>query len=302
MYDTIGLKLVTNEALKWQNLCNVNEVIEQKTGLVKMRAKLSNLQVNEIPEGIIIFGSLPKYFLGNNLEILGRKTTKQAIEKLSDELRQKIDNSLLYRFDVSQNFIMKDRAKNYLNCLDELSRFKKSVNEKSIYFHSDKVQLIFYDKIAEMRKKRQYIPDSFNQYAGKMLRYELRYLRNIKKTFHKEVLLKDLTDELFYIELLKKWKSFYFSITKKNKLKFNDMVLKDVKTFQNALMLIALNSLGLDEVNNMVELSRDELGRMQMKRIKDKIRQIKQTKELIEINPLIQELDKKVNQSIQFYR
>jgi hypothetical protein len=153
-----------------------------------------------------------------------------------------------------------------------------------------------------MRKKRQFIPDSFNQFGCKILRYELRYIRNIKKTFNKEIHLKDLTDEMFYIELLKKWKSFYSLISKKNKLKFNDMVLKDVKLFQNQLMLLGLKSLGLDEVNNMVELSRDELGRMQIKRIRDKIKQIKQTKELIEVNPLIQELDKKVNQSIQFYR
>jgi tRNA A37 threonylcarbamoyladenosine dehydratase len=80
------------------------------------------------------------------------------------------------------------------------------------------------------------------------------------------------------------------------------MALKNVKQFQIQLMLIGLNSLGIDEVNNMIELSRDELGRYQVKRIKDKIKQIKKTKELTEVNPLISELDSKVKNANPYYR
>lgn len=303
MYDTIGMRFNTLEVIKWHNLgSGVKEIIDVETGLTKMRGKLANLQINEIETGYLIFGSFPKYYLGNNLETLTRKTTKQAIEKLSDELSLKIENSVMYRVDVSQNFILQNRVKNYLNCLDELSRFKKSTNEKSVYYHSSKIQLILYDKIAEMRKKRQEIPEEFKQYAGKILRYELRYLRNLKQSFKKEILLKDLTEELFYIDLINKWKSFYFEITKKNKLKFNNMALKNVKQFQNQLMLIAINSLGIEEINNMIELSREELDRFKIKRIKDKIKQIKQTKELTEMNPLIKELDNKINNAVKYYR
>lgn len=289
MYDTIGLRHYTNEVLKCHNL----EYIGIDYGFNKF--KLSNLYIKEIPEGINIFGSLSKYYLGNNLESLTRKTTNEAIEKLSDELNLKIENSIMHRFDVSQNFKMESKVKIYLNCLDELKGFKKSINEKSLYFRNSLIELIFYDKIAEMRKKRAFIPEDFKQFAGKILRYEMRYLRNLKKTFNKEILFKDLTDEQFYNFLIEKWKSLYFKITKKNKLKFNDMALKDVKQFQNQLMLIGLNSLGLDEVNNMIELSRDELGRYKIKRIKDKIKKIKQTKELTELNPLIKELDSKID-------
>jgi hypothetical protein len=146
------------------------------------------------------------------------------------------------------------------------------------------------------------IPDCFKQYAGKVLRYEMRYLRGLKRTFDRQILLKDLTNESFYIELIKEWKSLYFQINKKNKLKFNDMALKNVKQFQIQLMLIGLNSLGIDEVNNMIEFSRDELGRYQVKRIKDKIKQIKKTKELTEVNPLISELDSKVKNANPYYR
>jgi hypothetical protein len=295
MFDTIGLKYYTNEIVKWHNLDFANEVNNINTGLTKMRGKLSNLQVYEIPEGINIFGSLSKYYLSNNLESLTRKTTKQAIEKLSDELSLKIENSKMYRIDVSQNFIMQSKVKNYLNCLDELKGFKKVIYDKSIYFKKYLIELIIYDKIAEMRKNRAFIPEDFKQLAGKILRYEMRYMRNIKKTFNKDIQLKDLTDEQFYNLLIEKWKSLYFEITKKNKLKFNDMALKDVKQFQNQLMLIGLNSLGLDEVNNMIELSRDELERYQISRIKAKIKKIKKTKELTEVNPLIKELDSKID-------
>jgi hypothetical protein len=302
MYDTVSLKHITTDFIKWHNLVNVREITEQETGLVKMSGKLGNLQINEIQNGIKVFGSYPKYFLGNNLETLTRDLTIKATEKLSDELHLKMENSVMFRFDMAQNFIMQSRVINYLNCLDELGRFKKSIVKKNIYFDTNRKQLIFYDKIAEMRNKRQMIPDCFKQYAGRILRFEMRYLRGLKRTFDRQILLKDLTNESFYIELIKEWKSLYFQINKKNKLKFNDMALKNVKQFQIQLMLIGLNSLGIDEVNNMIEFSRDELGRYQVKRIKDKIKQIKKTKELTEVNPLISELDSKVKNANPYYR
>lgn len=303
MYDTIGIRCFTNESLKWQNLDFVKEERDTKTGLVMYKGKLSNLQINEFQEGFRVFGSLPKYFLGNNLEILSRKSTIKAVEKLSDDLGINISESKLFRFDVSCNFIMQKEVLNYQNLLDELTYFKKSFYKGSLYYSRDKIELAFYNKTREMSNKRQAIPETFRQYKNRILRYEMRYLKNLKQEFHKDILLKDLSNEDFYIELIKKWKEYYFKITKKNLIKFNNMALSDVKLFQNQLMLYGLIALGgFDEVSQMIEQSRNEIGRHKVKRIKDKLKELKQSKELTEINPLIKELDYKIKTANRNYR
>jgi len=309
MYDTTGMRYFTNEHIKWQNLDKIYEVKDTKTGLEKMRGNIGNLRINEIEnengKGIKIFGSLPKYFFGNNIEVLTRQETKQAIEKLSDTLCLKIENSKMTRIDIADNFIMESRVKDYQNCLDELSRFTKGYRDNSLYFSTYKLELIIYDKLREMSRKRQAIPEQCIQYKGRILRYEMRILRNIKGIFGKEVYLRDLSDERFYVELIKKWKEYYFQITKKNKIKFNEMALSTVKTFENQLLLIAINTLGNDEVFNLIELSRSDLGKhknQKIKRLKDKIRNIQTCKELTEINPLIRELDNKIRYANLHYR
>ena len=131
----------------------------------------------------------------------------------------------------------------------------------------------------------------------------MRYLKNLKQEFHKDILLKNLSNEDFYIELIKNWKEYYFKITKKNLIKFNNMALSDVKLFQNQLMLKGLIALGgFDEVSQMIEQSRNDIGRHKVKRIKDKLKELKQSKELTEINPLIKELDYKIKTANRNYR
>lgn len=296
MFDTIGLRCFTNESLKWQNLEYSNEHTDIKTGLVTgLSGGIKNLRIYTRQDGYKIEGSLPKYFLGNNLQTLSRKQTMQAVENLSDDLGINIKESKLFRFDIASNFIMQNKVINYQNLLDELSRFKKSFYKSTLYYSTDKIELVFYNKTKEMSNKRQYIPESFKQYKGKILRYEMRYLKNPKSTFHKDILLKDLSNETFYIQLIKKWKEYYFKITKKNLIKFNNMALSDVKLFQNQLMLYGLIALGgFDEVSQMIELSRNEIGRHKVKRIKDKLKELRQSKELTETNPLIKELDYKI--------
>lgn len=303
MFDTVGGRCFTKEHLKWQNLAFVKEERDTKTGLITLRGNLNNLQVKEIPEGYKVFGSLPKYFFGNNLEVLSRKSTMQAIEKLSDDLGINISESKLFRFDVSCNLIMLNEVKHYINLLDDLSRFRKSQYRESLYYSTDKIELIFYNKTLEMSRKRQAIPEHFKQYKNRILRYEMRYLRGIKHYFKRDINLHDLSNESFYIELIKQWKEYYFQINKKGKLKFNDMALTDVKNFQNQLMLQGLIALGgFDEVVNMIELSRNDIGRHKVKRIKDKIKALKKSKELIEVNPLIKELDTRIKNANNHYR
>ncbi|MFZ4590923.1 MAG: phage/plasmid replication domain-containing protein [Ignavibacteria bacterium] len=308
MFDTIGFRFITNEKGFWQDLELVKEITDKSTGMCLNKGKLKNLYVGEIQEGIIINGSLSKYYFGNNLETLTRKTTLQAVESISDELHLKISNSNVYRFDIAQNLLMSDPVKNYLNCLDELKCFKKSIiNSKSVYFNSDKTQLVFYDKLSEMSNKRQVIPELYKQYKGRLLRYELRHLRGLKQTFKQDVFMKDLTEERFYTDLFKKWKELYFQISKKHKLKFKDMALKDIKTFETQLMIIALNHLGLDRINDMIELSRNDIGRdnkgrQKISRIKKKIKELKESKELTEQNPLIKELDAKIEMATLYRR
>ena len=54
-------------------------------------------------------GSLCKWYLGDNLQTMGRKDTERAVEKLSDLLHLPMDRAQVTRMDVGQNFMMRCR-------------------------------------------------------------------------------------------------------------------------------------------------------------------------------------------------
>lgn len=304
MYDTISIML-NAEKKELEKKVEFSENTNLKTGEVNgIKGRFKNFNVYHNIRGFILKGSLAKFnFDGSNLETLSRQGTQRALERLADELCLNIQENQLFRFDVGTNFIMKKDIENYLCLLGDLTHFQKSNFKESIYYDNYAKHLIFYDKIKDLKKKRVFIPDEYMKYAGRLLRYECRFTQRINKQFQRDCIkVRDLYDEDFYIMALDRWKDFYFSINKLRKIKFKIMALTDVRTFQAQLMLLGLKSLGLDEALRMIELDKHKLGRMQYKRLKDKIKKLSSSKELTEPNNSMIELDEKVRQAVANYR
>ena len=303
MYDTICSFIQTREKINKNFLNILNDSQDKITSEETLKGELGNLKVKQVYDGISIFGSLPKYYLGNNLKTLTRQGTERAIEKLSDELCINLKESKLYRLDVAGNFVMNEPYLNYLPYLGDCKHLKKSNWRGSAYYTNSKRQLVFYDKPKEMKNKRAELPEEFKQYESRILRYELRFLKRIKDQFGKVVLLSDLYDEDFYINILNKWKDSYFEISKINSLNLNKMENATSKEFKDYLLSNLIQEKGLDHILDIVDSNRNKFkSSIEASRLKAELKRIINNSNYSENNELILELDEKVNQAVKYYR
>lgn len=304
MVDTIGTYYQTNESLQiLKYLSDVKEITDVQSGEITTYGKIRNLRAKVKGDFLSITGSLPKYLFGDNGQELTRKHTQEAIESLSDELHLNIDNSKPFRIDIVANFILSEPLKKYYSALETIPRYEKKPYRDGVLFTTNKIALAFYDKVKELRKNMQPIPEIFQN--RNVLRYEIHLQKRLQTIFNQEVLAKDLYNEKFYIKAVDIWKDKYFSIKKNRVLTFNQKAIPmlDTKTIFNELALIGMNKLGgKDELLRMFELERPKFSKMQFKRIKDKINSISELPELTEINDSIKELDSKIIQRAKYYR
>jgi len=304
MYDTIKFSIPNIELSDLENVIEIKDNSSRKTGEINSYGLHKNFvfRNDRFRKGVIVDGSLAKfYFNGSNLETLNRQKTNEAIEKLSDELKLNISENGVYRIDIATNLIMDQQIKLYFTCLGELNYFVKSNFKDSLYYERKNlgIQLNFYDKLQDLKKKQIPLPDHMKQYNNRVLRYELRIMKSVSKNYNKKnVKIKDLSEETFYNEGLNIWKDHYFSIEKLNKIRFQSMAFKNLKTLQNQMMLIGLNAYGSSKFMNMIELSKGQISRNQYYRAKKKVRTIMNSKELTEPNDLIFELDKKIIEAV----
>lgn len=170
-------------------------------------------------------GSLCKWYLGDNFQTMGRGDTQKAIERLSDTLHVPIREATVTRLDIGRNFETRFPPEVYFNHLGSLRNFIRLKEPNGIYYCQSSKQLCFYDKIAEPKAHKAFIP---KQYEGKnVLRYELRYLERIAAKLHvKEVTAAMLYDEAFYIGLMNRWGDAYMAIQKINDASLNFQAMK----------------------------------------------------------------------------
>jgi len=303
MYDTIGTYYQTTEALQTiRYLSDIKENTDLKSGEIITFGKLRNLRLKIKGDTLTINGSLPKYLYGDNVQELTRKDTQEAIESLSDELHLSIDKAKIYRIDIASNFIMKEPLEKYYLSLDTLPRYEKKPYRDGVLFSTNKITLEFYNKAKELKKKRQPIPEIFQN--RNVIRYEIHLQKRLPSIFNQVVTGNDLYNENFYITAVDLWKEKYFSIKKNRVNTFNPEAIKmmDKKQIFNQLALLGIKQIGQDELLKMLELERGKFSKMQFKRIKDKITSLSNLPELTKKNNFIQELDSKIIQKAKYYR
>jgi len=190
--------------------------------------------------------------------------------------------------------------------LSEVRRYKKSMlkNHETLYFEVNKRLLIFYDKKEEA--PNDVIPPDliFNN----LLRYEFRLLsrKSISKQLGKtNVKMKDLYNKRFYKILLNKYKEEYFKvITNPNPiLTIKPNVKANVKLLTDLLSMHGINQLGgVNEVIAMIDklCKQHNIKGTSKQRLKAKLYQIADNKELLDTDDLIEELSRKVKRSVEF--
>lgn len=304
MIDTIGLN-ITGYRLNEGCLNNIKDFIDRETGEIILRANLGNLRIKQSADNISIFGSLPKFYFGNNINQLTRKDIERAIEKLSDYMKIPIQESNVFRIDVGANFLMKYPVKSYYQELGNLSRFKKSdfSNNQTLLYSTSSISIEFYDKLKETKRKREAIDEIF---IGKnLLRYEAQFKKviSVKKRLKlSELKAKHLFNEKNYVEIIEYWKDLYFAIdriSKSNITKINSMKPKELK---KTLAKIGLIQVGSDYLLAELEARKSELSKMDYSRAKRLIRELERESEPVKNESKIKELDEKVLRIVKYYR
>ena len=194
----------------------------------------------------------------DNTYTLNRQQTKEAIEKLSDNLSLPVIKGRVTRIDVSTNFVMKQPTKLYFDMLGDCRYYnRQQATPHTLYYHLKgidcKRSMCFYDKAREVKAHNGIIPNIF--IGENLLRYESRWCTRLAQQF-KETTITGATlyDRAFYLKALKMWGDNYFSIQKKKQLR-NDAMddIRTVKDATNYICAYALGKLNPDEVIHILE-------------------------------------------------
>ena len=311
MFDSVNFRLTRSDYDRADFLsevpCYITDVSEHhySNGVV-VTGSLGNLKVSCNEYQIKVKdGSLCKWYLGDNLQTMGRKDTERAVEKLSDLLHLPMSKAQVTRIDVSQNFIMKHPPKVYLNHLGAMKNAARLEEPNTLYYRKQDYGLCFYDKAREQKAKREPLPEL---YANKnVLRYEQRYTGRLAKHLGvPEVRASMLYDEAFYIDLLNRWRDDYKAIQKINDVQLNFECMRNKKDLNRMGVLSLVESVGgLNAMMNQIAEAQQQgkLNRKQAFDLRQAVNDACAVKDgLVVENEAIAELNKKIVEAVRFYR
>lgn len=311
MYDTINMwvskEMVSNTDLLGTipyNLTSIdNESYNPRTEQYYTNGYLGNYKVSVFDSGVSLKGSLAKFYLDNNFEILTRQDTQRAIELMSDVIGLPIAKAKVNRLDLGYNFKTKYPVESYYNFLGAAQYYQRLVQPKSIYYRNNLRQLIFYNKIAEAKNKGIAIPSIYQN--SPVLRCELRYMKQVSKQLKEAVTVQKLYNEDFYIKVVDSLLSNYQKITKIHIPNLDFKAMKSPKDYIYHLTLLGLHSKGLNQALQEVELLR-QMNTFSQKeyysRLKRDLKNLAQNKKQNTISEHIEELDKKMLTIVNNYR
>lgn len=310
MYDTVRFyhrdyRIDFNALI--QNLTKYETKMDSKTGEVLYHEGYINNFFVRIGIGWIYCDcSFPRLIYSDNSFTLKRTDAKNCIEFLSDNLHYDMNNASVTRIDVATTFSMEQPVRMYLDCLGDLSSFKrlKVVNNETLEYRkgdsNNGQSLVFYDKRLESLEKRKIHPKGLS--GDNLLRYEHRWHGRLATRLKEpEVIGSTLHDERFYQKIVGLWGEDYFKIEKKRSVSMR-AIMQSGKMSNNEILniIFAYCSSKLPHedfykfVNHLIDslgLSANEKYRL-MKKIKETLGNPAITEDV----SLIKELDAKIRE------
>jgi hypothetical protein len=250
-------------------------------------------------------GSICKWFLGDNLQTMGRGDTQRAIEKLSDTLHLPVERAKVTRIDIAQNLMMRYPVDVYLHHLGELKSSTRLLEPNGLYYSQRMGRLAFYNKVKEVRTHHEKIPELYQH--GHCLRYEQRYTSRLPNQLGvPEVAASLLYDEAFYSMILQRWKDTYFAINKINDTQINISAMKTKQQLYKMGVLSLIERAG--GVTQMLQQISEAqaTGKITKKQAYDLRVAVNDAAKcdgnITTPNKAILELDEKVKQAVKFFR
>ena len=275
----------------------VNQFGEYVTGyLDSLKVSISDNRVK------IYNSSICKYYLGDNFKTLSKGDTKRAIEKISNCLHLPFQKANVTRIDFAQNLIMQYNEKVYYPYLGEAQYYNRLEQNNGLYYNNQKRQLLFYGKEYEQKIKRQPIPELYKN--RNVLRFEMRFRKQLRQQFkHHEITAGLLSDEVFYSNLVKRWKNEYLAIQKINTKLIGMKPTGSKKEFIENLALFTVLEIGQPQVLSKVKEWQESgiISKKQAYDIRISIKQLSKKPIDENGNDLINEMDKKIKEAARYY-
>jgi hypothetical protein len=308
MYDTITLCLeTTNAEGSMSMLTETTEIIDRGTGELRYSGKLQNLKVKVSAGSIWLTGSLAKFHLGSNIETLHREETARAIEHLSDKLNQPMAEARVFRVDVAQTFVMERQPSDYWRSFLAPARMKRiEYANETLTFRNSQRSIVFYDKLAEMRRRRAGSNDradneGLSRFTGHphLLRYEVQFKRRLGRAFdEREIRAASLSNPAFYEKVVGRWQATYFELKRVSSV-LRPVRGTTVKSDVNNLAALGLQIYGpqrhFDDIE--ADLHAGLIDKYQAYRLRKKIRELLRGGG-ITASDVVEELDAKVKQAV----
>jgi len=303
------LRLDTTKAeTSRSKLTNETALIDQVTGELRYYGKLRNLKVRVSAAGILVRGSLAKFHLGSNIETLTREETPRAIERLSNELNQPMADARVFRVDVAQTFAMERPPSEYFRFFLAPPRMSRhEYPDETLTFANGQRSIVFYDKLAEMRRKREPLDDRSengrpSRFHGQsnLLRYEVQFKQRLGRVFkEKEIRAASLSDPTFYEKVVRKWEEHYFKLGRVPSVP-QSIRGTTVKSYVNSLAAAWLRAIGphrsFDDIE--ADLHAGVINKHQAHKLRKKTRELLGAGGITALGDVLEELDAKVRQAV----
>ena len=251
MFDTINLRLTQADLQgrvdflsELPGLLTDVSFTEKDTGEIWARGNLGNLTIRCCRFSMSVKdGSLCRWYLGDNYQVLSRGDTERAIEQLSDSLHLPMSRAAVTRVDVGASMIVRYPVRVYFDHLGEMARYNRLQQPSGLYYQQSNRVLCFYDKVAEERKRRRATPELYE--GRNVLRYEDRITSRLPKTLRApEVKAAMLYERRFYNRLLYQWRDHYKQIQKINQTNINFQMVNTKKELYRWGLLAGIESIG----------------------------------------------------------
>lgn len=280
-------------------------IIDSETGEVRaISGWIDNLKVNLTPSKLkIVKGSLAKYYLGDNVQLMGRKEIQHAIEKLSNRLHLPLEKAQVNRLDIGLNLILRHPVKTYFCHLGECGRKQRLEQTNGIYYQSGNITMVFYDKIKE--QKGNTIPSLFK--GRNILRYEIRLLRGLDKIFNvPKVTVAMLYNEEFYMKFINIMHDYYLEIDKQNDIAIDFSEFTNAKTANEILMAFFIERNGGETaVLNSIKIAQKKraLTDKEAFNLRGRVKKATSVETgIYKLSDSMTELNRKVMEIVRFYR
>lgn len=309
MYDTINLILKKEDYPKMDFLRDIPECLTQVSTEGESRAGvfvngyLDNFKVSINQYRVKVqHASLAKFINVDNQQGMSLGRTREAIESLSDRLNLKVEHAKVTRIDVGRNITTRLSPELYFPYLGELTNYKRLEQGHGLYFQNGLRALVFYNKLREVKSKRQDVEPLFaNQ---NLLRYELRFTSHLERQFNvNKVSAGLLCDEKFYIDLGKRWRDLYLDISKISNQAAVIVPTTRTRGLIQTLASLKVNEIGGENILRTIAEWQEEghLTRKQASDLRAAIRDLVRKEMREGGNELIEELDKKIKIATRFF-